>query len=182
MAYHHIAVVARDMKAIDRFYREIMGFDLRKVEIAPTPQGGFAKHFFYEIEPDRFIAFWELHGDAFPERQDTGLSTAMGLPEWVNHISFHSPSLDHLHAKRDQWLAGGHDVMEIDHNWCHSVYTRDPNGTLVEYCVTTGTFTEEDRVLALRAVGSNDVPASKPPKSIVMHKSSDFRRAIRLGA
>ena len=46
------------MKGIDHFYREVMGFDLKKVEIGPTPQGGWAKHFFYEIEPDRFIAFW----------------------------------------------------------------------------------------------------------------------------
>lgn len=177
MAYHHLAVVTRDMKAIDRFYREVMGFDLRKVEVAPTPVGGFAKHFFYEIEPDRFIAFWELHGDAFAHVKDTGLSTAAGLPEWVNHISFHSPSLEHMRERRDRWLAGGHDVMEIDHNWCHSVYTRDPNGTLVEYCVTTGAFTEEDRQIALKAVSSNDVPPSRPPKSIVMHKASDFREA-----
>lgn len=171
MAYHHLAVVTRDMKAIDHFYREVMGFDLRKVEVAPTPQGGFAKHFFYEIEPDRFIAFWELHGDAFSHLQDTGLSSAMGLPEWVNHISFHSPSLEHMREKRDQWLAHGYDVMEIDHNWCHSVYTRDPNGTLVEYCVTTGTFTDEDRRLALRAVVSDDLPSSPPPKSIFIHKA-----------
>jgi hypothetical protein len=92
----------------------------------------------------------------------------------VNHISFHSPSLEHLRERRDVWLAGGYDVMEIDHNWCHSVYTRDPNGTLVEYCVTTGVFTDEDRQIALKAVTSNDVPTSRPPKSIMIHKASDF--------
>lgn len=179
MAYHHLALVTRDMKATDHFYREIMGFDLKKVEIGPTPQGGFAKHFFYEIEPDRFIAFWELHGDAFANLGETGLSKAMGLPEWVNHISFYSPTEEHLAQKRDMWLAGGCDVMEIDHNWCKSVYTRDPNGTLVEYCVTVGTFTAEDREIALKAVTSNEVPASRPPKSILMHKASDFRRAAQ---
>lgn len=179
MAYHHIAVVTRDIKAIDHFYREVMGFDLRKVEVAPTPVGGFGKHFFYEIEPDRFIAFWELQGDAFSHLQDTGLSSAMGLPDWVNHISFHSPTLAHVHEKRDMWLAGGFDVMEIDHNWCHSVYTRDPNGTLVEYCVTTGVFTDEDRQTALKAVTSNDVARSLPPKSIVMHKASEFKAAAQ---
>jgi hypothetical protein len=75
------------------------------------------------------------------------------------------------------WLAAGHDVMEIDHNWCKSVYTRDPNGTLVEYCVTVGTFTEADRELALKAVTSNDVPHTASPKSLQMHKAADFRRA-----
>jgi catechol 2,3-dioxygenase-like lactoylglutathione lyase family enzyme len=177
MGYHHLALATRNMKAIDHFYREVMGFDLKKVEVGPTPQGGWAKHFFYEIEPDRFIAFWELHGEAFDKPFETGLSKAVGLPEWVNHISFYSPTEEHLRAKRDMWLGGGYDVMEIDHNWCRSIYTRDPNGTLVEYCVTTGQFTAEDREIALKAVTSNDVPASKPPKSMQMHKAKDFRRA-----
>jgi catechol 2,3-dioxygenase-like lactoylglutathione lyase family enzyme len=177
MGYHHLALATRDMKAIDHFYREVMGFDLKKVEVGPTPGGGWAKHFFYEIEPDRFIAFWELHGPAFDKPFETGLSKAVGLPEWVNHISFYSPSEAHLQAKRDMWLGGGYDVMEIDHNWCKSIYTRDPNGTLVEYCVTTGTFTAEDREIALKAVTSDDVPHSRPPKSMQMHKAKDFRRA-----
>ena len=177
MGYHHLALATRDMKAIDHFYREVMGFDLKKVEVGPTPIGGWAKHFFYEIEPDRFIAFWELHGEPYAKPFETGISKAAGLPEWVNHISFYSPSEAHLREKRDMWLGAGHDVMEIDHNWCRSIYTRDPNGTLVEYCVTTGVFTAEDKELALKAVTSDDVPRSKPPKEIITHKAKDFRRA-----
>ncbi|MBP6014075.1 MAG: VOC family protein [Alphaproteobacteria bacterium] len=177
MGYHHLALATRNMKAIDHFYREVMGFDLKKVEVGPTPGGGWAKHFFYEIEPDRFIAFWELHGEQYDKPFETALSKAAGLPQWVNHISFYSPTMEHLAAKRDMWLAGGHDVMEIDHNWCHSVYTTDPNGTMVEYCVTTGQFTKADKDEALRAVTSNEVPHSKPPKSIQIHKASEFRRA-----
>jgi hypothetical protein len=38
--------------------------------------------------------------------------------------------------------------MEIDHNWCRSIYTRDPSGTVVEDCVTTGQFTQADKELA----------------------------------
>ncbi|MBL9098876.1 MAG: VOC family protein [Alphaproteobacteria bacterium] len=177
MGYHHLALATRDMKAIDHFYREVMGFDLKKVEVGPTPQGGWAKHFFYEIEPDRFIAFWELHGPAFEKPFETGLSKAVGLPEWVNHISFYSPTEDHLREKREMWLSGGFDVMEIDHTWCKSIYTRDPNGTMVEYCVTTGQFTAEDREIAIKAVTSDDVQQSRPPKSIQMFKAKDFRRA-----
>ena len=81
MGYHHLALATRDMKAIDHFYREVMGFDLKKVEVGPTPDGGWAKHFFYEIEPDRFIAFWELHGPNYDGKNfETGLSKAVGLP------------------------------------------------------------------------------------------------------
>jgi len=81
MAYHHLALATRNMKAIDHFYREVMGFDLKKVEVGPTPIGGWAKHFFYEIEPDRFIAFWELHGEPYEKPFETGISRAAGLPE-----------------------------------------------------------------------------------------------------
>jgi hypothetical protein len=38
-------------------------------------------------------------------------------------------------------------------------------------------FTDEDREFALKAISSNDLPASRPPKSIVMHKASEHRRA-----
>ena len=38
-----------------------------------------------------------------------------------------------LEARRDRWLANGHDAMQIDHGFCVSAYTMDPNGILVEY-------------------------------------------------
>ena len=54
--------------------------------------------------------------------------------------------------------------MEIDHNWCHSIYTKDPNDNLVEFCLTTGRFTEEDRTYALAQL-STETPTSQslPP-------------------
>lgn len=177
MGYHHLAFATRDMKATDHFYREIMGFDLKKVEVAPAQEGGWAKHFFYEIEPDRFIAFWELHGGPFEKPFETGLSTAAGLPVWVNHVSFYSPTIEHMNEKKDMWLRGGCDVFEIDHNWCHSIYTMDPNGTFVEYCVTTGEFTEEDKAHALKALTTDDLAHSKPPASMKLHKASDYMAA-----
>ena len=45
MGYHHLALAARDMNAIHNFYEGVMGFDLVKVEVAPVPEGGWAKHF-----------------------------------------------------------------------------------------------------------------------------------------
>ena len=113
MAFHHVALATRDTAATYHFYTELMGFELVKVVVAPTPgeHGGWAKHFFYEIEDDRFIAFWELHGEPFEKPFETGLSKAVGLPEWVNHISFYSPTMDHLHEKRSMWLGAGYDVM-----------------------------------------------------------------------
>ena len=63
MPFHHIAVATKDMPAIDAFYGEATGFELVKVEIAPTPEGGWAKHFFYDTGNGEMMAFWELHDD-----------------------------------------------------------------------------------------------------------------------
>ena len=171
MPFHHIAVAAKDMPAVDAFYSEATGFDLVKVEIAPTPDGGWAKHFFYDTGDGEMMAFWELHDDKIGADYKTALSVDMGMPPWVNHIAFLTPNLDDLAVRRDRWLDAGYDVLEIDHNWCISIYTMDPNGTLTEFCLTTREFTEEDRRIAKEAVFSDNVENSPPPKNIKNHKA-----------
>lgn len=171
MPYHHIAVAARDMPAVDAFYSEAMGFELQKVEIAPTPDGGWAKHFFYDTGNGEMMAFWELHDEKIGPDYKTALSTDMGMPPWVNHIAFLAADLEDIDHKRQRWLDHGYDVLEIDHDWCLSIYTMDPNGTLTEWCLTTKEFTDEDRRIAKAAVFSNDVEHSPPPK-VKNHKAA----------
>ena len=135
MGYHHLALAAKDMQAIHHFYEEVMQFELVKVEVGPSPQGGWAKHFFYRMEDDsKFIAFWEMHDmPGVTDDFETNLSKAAGLPDHINHISFDVHSKAELDERRQRWQAAGYDVMEIDHNWCHSIYTKDPNDNLVEF-------------------------------------------------
>jgi catechol 2,3-dioxygenase-like lactoylglutathione lyase family enzyme len=167
MGYHHLALACRDIQAIHEFYEGLMGFELVKVEIGPVREGGWAKHFFYRMEDDhKFIAFWELHDVPGTENLETNISKAAGVPEHINHISFDVQDMDDLQQRKQQWLGAGLEVMEIDHNWCHSIYTRDPNGILVEFCVTTGSFTATDREKALRALTADEPEFSPPPASI----------------
>ena len=72
MAFHHVAVAAQDMPAIDAFYGEATGFELVKVEIAPTPDGGWAKHFFYDTGNGEMMAFWELHDEKIGDDYKVG--------------------------------------------------------------------------------------------------------------
>ncbi|MFC4293146.1 VOC family protein [Sphingorhabdus arenilitoris] len=116
MGYHHLALAAKDMKAVHDFYEGVMGFELVKVEIAPVMGGGWGKHFFYRMDGDD-----------------------------------------------SKWNAAGLDVLEIDHNWCHSVYTRDPNGNMVEFCLTTGSFDDADRARAIAALDETEMHASPAP-------------------
>jgi len=172
MGYHHLALAAKDMSAIHEFYEGVMKFDLVKVEIGPVPEGGWAKHFFYRMEDDsKFIAFWEMHDVPNTDNFETNLSKAAGVPAQINHISFDVNSVDELATRKQAWLDAGLDVMEVDHNWCHSIYTKDPNDNLVEFCVTTAPFTDADRERALAALTSNTLEHSAPPADIQMHKS-----------
>ena len=168
MAYHHLALATGDMKATHAFYEGVMGFELVKVEVAPVPSGGWGKHFFYRMDSDdtRFIAFWELHETARQDKHVYSLNKAGNLPDGTNHFSFSVDTVDALNERRAQWNAAGYDVLEIDHNWCHSVYTNDPDGNFVEFCLTTGAFTAEDRHCALAALDETEMNPSPPPAHI----------------
>lgn len=172
MPYHHLAMATRDMRAVHRFYEEVMGFPLVKVEVARTPAKGWAKHFFYDTGGGELVAFWELHDATLRQDFPTGLSEAAGLPEWVNHLAFHAEDGDALERRALRWLEAGLDVLEIDHGWCRSVYTKDPNGTLVEFCTTTAAFEPEDRTRALEALTRDDLPLSPEP-GIRVRKAAD---------
>jgi catechol 2,3-dioxygenase-like lactoylglutathione lyase family enzyme len=165
MSHHHLALVAKDMKAIHHFYEEIMAFELVKVEVAPIADGGWGKHYFYRINGDdsSFIAFWELHDTKNSEDYEYELNKAANLPPATFHFAFALETVEELEQWREKWNAAGLDVLEIDHNWCHSIYTKDPNGNAVEFCVTTGSFTEEDRTRALAALEETEFnPSPKP--------------------
>ncbi|QLC25960.1 VOC family protein [Parasphingopyxis algicola] len=168
MAYHHLALAAKDMKAIHDFYEGVMGFELVKVEIAPVMGGGWGKHFFYRMDADdsRFIAFWELHDVPGQADQVHDLNAAAKMPQGTNHYSFAVDTRAELDGWRERWNDAGRDVLEIDHNWCRSVYTRDPNGNMIEFCLTTGEFTEADRERALAALDETEMQASPPPGSM----------------
>src|SRR6266508_4476610 len=111
MGFHHVAVAARDIDAIHAFYTDAMGFELVKVVVAPTDApGGWAKHLFYETGDGTMVAFWDLHDPRVDPAFDAGLSTAMGVPHFVNHLAFAASDLEDIEARKQRWLATGHDV------------------------------------------------------------------------
>ncbi len=169
MGYHHLAFAARDMQATHRFYRDVLGFELVKAVAAPTDRpGGWAKHLFYDTganpdgTPGPLLAFWELHDERM-EDKDTAISTGLGFEVWVNHVAFAAADLDDIERRKRQWLDGGSDVMEIDHGFCVSIYTMDPNGILVEFCTDTAPYTQADRDHALAVLQSDDPQLEDPP-------------------
>jgi catechol 2,3-dioxygenase-like lactoylglutathione lyase family enzyme len=183
MGFHHVAFASRDLPATHRFYTEACGFELVKAVVGPTDKpGGWAKHVFYDTgatstegQPGPMIAFWELHDDRMVGL-DTALSTGLGYEPWVNHIAFAASSVDDLAARRDRWLANGHDAMQIDHGFCVSAYTMDPNGVLVEFCVDVRPYTDDDKRHALAALAATE-PDTDPAPVPTFFRAADFQPA-----
>lgn len=146
MAIHHVALATTDTDATHRFYTEAMGFRLAKV-VAGETEHGWSKHIFYDTGDGGFIAFWELHDSSVIDYR-TDISIGMGLPIWVNHLAFTAPTVDYLTEAKERWLSAGVTVMEVDHDWCRSIYTTDPNGVLVEWCAMVRDLNDDDRLEA----------------------------------
>ena len=146
MAFHHVAIATRDLEATHRFYTDAMGFALVKTEAAAAPDGGWARHLFYDTGDGTCLAVWDIHDDpAIPDDFDPSISRGLGLPSWTNHLAFGAADLDALDAHQARWIGHGYDVLRIDHGWCTSIYVDDPNGIAVEFCCTTRAFTDADR-------------------------------------
>ena len=174
MGVHHLAFATKDVQANHRFYSEAMGFELVKVEVTPLGDG-WAKHLFYSTGSarDQLIAFWDLHDDSLGE-WSADISRGQGLPPGVNHLAFSADDPRDLARRRERWLAQGHDVMEVDHDWCVSIYTNDPNGILVEFCTLVRDFTASDRAEAEALLRDPNPALRREPKGMRFYKAKDW--------
>jgi catechol 2,3-dioxygenase-like lactoylglutathione lyase family enzyme len=175
MAFHHLAIATRDVKATHAFYTRAMGFELAKVEVARVGKQGFAKHLFYDTGNGEMIAFWDFHDAELPGDWSPAISDGLGLPHWANHIAFAARDLADLEARRNRWLDHGHDAMQIDHGWCTSIYTNDPNGIMVEFCTSTRALDSADRDEALRLLDAASPPVGTAPASRIFRAAAPRR-------
>jgi len=166
VSFHHVAIATNDIEATHRFYTEVMGFDLVKTVVGATPEGGWARHVFYDTHQGGLIAFWDIHDETVPGF-DASISRGLGLPGWTNHIAFDAPTLEDLAAMRQRWLDHGESVAEIDHAWCTSIYIGDPNGIMVEFCTTTVDFTDADRAEAAALLVAEQPPLEETPNVVI---------------
>ena len=134
---HHVAYTTRDAEATYDFYAKTLGMTLLRTENHRSGDGWF-RHFFFDIGGGEAIAFFVLEDVGEDSDYKTDVSTGLGLPAWANHIAFRLDTLDELDAMAARMHE--HDVeyvMQIDHGWCTSIYTLDPNDIMIEFCVTT---------------------------------------------
>ena len=134
---HHVAFSTRDVEATYEFYTQKLGMRLLHAENHRQGDGYF-RHFFFGMGAGEAIAFFQLEGVGEEEDFRTDISTGLGLPPWANHIAFRLDTLEELETMTKQMHERGiPNIMQVDHGWCTSIYTLDPNGIMVEFCVTT---------------------------------------------
>ena len=147
--FHHVAFACRDIQATVKFYEELMGFPLIHTELAGTPDA-YMRHIFFDLGDGSSLAFFDLHGLGEPAEIRTDISTGMGLPVWVNHVAFAADQARYDSVKQKMDEAKVEPIMEVDHDWCHSVYYPDPNGIMVEFCLDTpGFIPDKEKAKAL---------------------------------
>jgi catechol-2,3-dioxygenase len=60
-----------------------------------------------------------------------------------------APTREDLDRHRQRWQECGLHVLELDHDFCVSIYVRDPNNNMVEFCHTVRDFSPEERAHAI---------------------------------
>lgn len=146
MTIHHVAYATRDVHATVRFYDELLGFPLVHTEVdTRTSEAGehSITHVFFDTGDQAAIAFFTLDNVGETPDFKTDLSKSVGVPVWVNHCAFRATEAKQDEVTARMAHAGIEPMMELDHDWCHSVYFLDPNGIMVELCRDTPGFTPD---------------------------------------
>src|SRR5215470_16961265 len=146
---HHLGLATLDIDRTIEFYTKKLGWEVAWADIIETGKEGKIKHVFLNTGDGSLVAFMcpdKVPG--IPREWATDINSAQGLPGAFYHFALYCPTVEALAKKREELLGRGVDVTAIlDHEWCHSIYFRDPNGLLLEYCATVRPFTAEDKIM-----------------------------------
>jgi len=130
---HHTAYVTKDQEANRAFYEDLIGLPLVATWSEQDELFGAERvycHTFFGLEDGSALAFFQ-----FANEEDAALFDPTLLPSPFRHIALKvSAELQDAIAKRLEaaaWNPEGTFVLE--HGYCRSLYTEDPNGMLLEF-------------------------------------------------
>ncbi len=144
--WSHVSLSTLDMDKTRAFYEGVLGFPAVRCDIIKVKEGGQIRHVFFDTGGGQLLAFMEPHDiPGVATAYDAGINGAVGVPEGVYHFAFEAGTPDGLAAKRAELIAKGVKVTQVvDHDWARSIYFKDPNGLLLEYCCYTRQLNEDD--------------------------------------
>src|SRR5262245_33563984 len=144
--WSHVGLSTLDMDKTLDFYERILGFRAVRCDIIKVKEGGQIRHVFFDVGRGQLLAFMEPHDiPGIAADYDAGINRGLGVPEGFYHFAFEAGSPGELEARRAELIAKGVRVTAVvDHDWARSIYFKDPNGILVEYCCYNRELTEDD--------------------------------------
>ena len=132
---HHTAYVTKDQEATRAFYEDIIGLPLVATWSEADELFGAERvycHTFFGLEDGSALAFFQ-----FANAEDDELFNPALAPSPFRHIALKvSAELQEAIAQRladAGWKPEG--TFTLEHGYCRSLYTEDPNGMLVEFTV-----------------------------------------------
>lgn len=132
---HHTAYVTKDQEATRAFYEDILGFPLLATWSEADELFGALRvycHTFFGLADGSALAFFQ-----FASREDQDLFDPALLPSPFRHIALKVDAEGQAELERRlqeaNWKPEGTYVLE--HGYCRSLYTEDPNGMLLEFTV-----------------------------------------------
>ena len=130
---HHTAYVTKDQEATRAFYEDILGFPLLATWSEADELFGAVRvycHTFFGLADGSALAFFQ-----FADEADQALFDPALTPSPFRHIAMKVDADGQAEIERRLrdagWKPGQTYVLE--HGYCRSLYTEDPNGMLLEF-------------------------------------------------
>jgi catechol 2,3-dioxygenase-like lactoylglutathione lyase family enzyme len=150
---HHTAYVTKDQGATRAFYEDILGFPLLATWAEADELFGALRvycHTFFGLADGSALAFFQ-----FADQADDDLFNPELTPSPFRHIAMKVDAEGQAELERRlqeaNWKPEGTYVLE--HGYCRSLYTEDPNGMLLEFTVDVP---EADQLAELRRADAHE--------------------------
>lgn len=134
---HHTAYLTKDQEATRVFYEDILGFPLMATWSETDDLFGAERvycHTFFGLADGSALAFFQ-----FANQEDQELFDPDLTPSPFRHIALKVTEEGQAELERRmteaKWKPEGTYVLE--HGYCRSLYTEDPNGMLIEFTADT---------------------------------------------
>ncbi len=132
---HHTAFVTKDQEATRAFYEDVLGFPLLATWSEADELFGAVRvycHTFFGLADGSALAFFQFAEEA--DQKEFGPELE---PSPFRHIAMKVDAEGQAELERRlreaNWKPEGTYVLE--HGYCRSLYTEDPNGMLLEFTV-----------------------------------------------
>jgi catechol 2,3-dioxygenase-like lactoylglutathione lyase family enzyme len=149
--WSHVGLATLDMDRTRDFYERVLGFPAVRCDMIAVKEGGQIRHVFFDTGHGQLLAFMEPRGVPGIGEFDAGINRGLGVPEVFYHFAFEAGSVAELEAKRAALIGQGVAVTPVvDHDWAKSIYFKDPNNVMLEYCCYTRELNDDDATIQPR--------------------------------